>query len=400
MTEITYPFSQPFLSSFFIVPKNFPFKESELKEADKKLAVYEKTEIDWRLEKSLRERNDMLVSFAVSKAENSKLTLAEAAEVYSLINEAPFFLLKKIKEDKKLTQIDHDRLEYYNIAKTFKNLNSNGFGINDLTSDLILKLHLQLTENLDIFAKDLSNFEVYNSGHFRDNDQTKVGDYQPAPYQEIKPSILELINWLQAAPSAVNIFIFHAALYALHPFKNGNKRVCRVLEHFLLQDIGYNKKNLYNTSYYYHKHKNRYYNNLIESLYKHNLNNFVSFASEALFFSVVGVAVGVLQRKKQAFLNIGGLDDKIVKILKPLVKRHELKFGRFYALAKRKVARQTFVTYLDEAVTKGVVKKREHGKNTYYSLAGNYFETDLLVGWLNVGLNKLNFLPDDLVVYL
>lgn len=400
MAEIICPFVQPFLSSFFIAPNSLSFKDEDLKEADKKLSVYEKTEIDWSLEKSLRERNDMLVSYAVSKAENSSLTLAEAADIYNLIDDAPSFLVKKIKEAKKLTQNDYDRLEYYNIAKTFKALAEDGFGINDLTPELILKLHLRLTENLDIFSKHLSSFEVYNSGHFRDNDKIKVGDYQPAPYQEIKPSVLELIKWLQAAPSAINIFIFHAALYALHPFKNGNKRVCRVLEHFLLKDIGYNKKSLYSTSYYYHKHKSRYYSNLVESLYKHNLNNFVSFASEALFFSVAGVVVGVLQRKKQDFLNNSGLDDKIIKILKPLVKRNEVKFGRFYALAKRKVARQTFVTYLDEAVTKGVVIKREQGKNTYYSLAGNYSESNLLIDWLNIGRKKLNYLPDDLVVYL
>lgn len=400
MTEIIYPFSQPFLSSFFVVLDKLPFSENDLKEADKKLSNYEKTEIDWRLEKSLRERNDMLVSFVVSKAENSNLTLAEATEVYNSIDDAPLFLLKKIKASDKLNQKDHDHLEYYNIAKTFKDLNKSGLKISDLTPELILKLHKQLTENLDIFSSHLSNFEAYNSGRFRDNDKIKVADYQPAPFKEIKPSVIELITWLQKNPSAINIFIFHAALYALHPFRNGNKRVCRVLEHFLLQDLGYNQKNLYSTSYYYHKNKSRYYNNLIESLYKHNLNNFVSFASEALFFSASSVVAGVLQRKKQVFLNNSNLDSKIIKVLKPLVKRDEIKFSRFYALAKRKVARQTFVNYLEEAVERKIVVKKELGKNTYYSLAGNYPELNLLSDWLIIGRDRLNFLPDDLIVYL
>lgn len=398
--EIIYPFVQPFLSSFFVDPNKLPFNEEALKIADQALAGYEKSEIDWRLEKTLRQRNDMLVSFAVSKAENSSLTLAEAADVYNSIDRAPSFLLNKLKTKEKLTQKDHDKLEYYNIAKIFRLINEQGLRVSELTPELILNLHAQLTENLDVFHGHIVNFEIYHSGYFRDNDKTKVGDYQPAPCQEIEASISELIDWLKKEPSAINVFIFHAALYALHPFKNGNKRVCRVLEHFLLQDVGYNNKNLYSTSYYYHKHKDRYYKNLVEALYKHNLNYFVSFASEALLLSIVGVTASVLQRKKAIYLSNSGLDDKIIKVLKPLIKRREVKFGRFYALAKRKIVRQTFINYLSEAVEKGIVIRREQGKNVYYSLAGTYLETSLINNWLVTARDKINFLPNDLVVYL
>jgi len=82
------------------------------------------------------------------------------------------------------------------------------------------------------------------------------------------------------------------------------------------------------------------------------------------------------------------------------VKRRELKFGRFYALAKRKVVRQTFVNYLSEATERGVVVRRERGKNVYYSLAGDYSENDLISNLLLPAREKLNFLPNDLVGYL
>lgn len=400
MSKIIYPFVQPFLGSFFIAPNRWPFSEDSLKAADAALVVYEKSEIDWQLEKALRRRNDLLTSFAVSKAEDSRLTLAEATELYNSIDQSPAFLANKLKTKERLTQKNHDRLEYYNIAKTFSSLDQTGFKLHDLTPQIILDLHARLTANLDIFTNHLTGFETYHSGYLRDNDKTRVGDYQPAPYLEIEASIAELIAWLKKEPSALNIFIFHAALYALHPFKNGNKRVCRVLEHFLLQDLGYNQKNLYSSSYYYHKHQERYYKNLVEALYKRNLNYFVSFASEALFFSITGVVTGILQRKKSAFLNDSGLDEKIIKALKPLVKRRELRFSRFYALAKRKVSRQTFVNYLAEAVEKGLIIRREQGKNTYYSLAGNYPENNLLADWLASARDRLNFLPEELVGYL
>ncbi|MEI7620842.1 MAG: Fic family protein, partial [Candidatus Falkowbacteria bacterium] len=381
-----------------------PLDESFLRKADEVLSAYEKKEIDWQLEKSLRQRNDFLVSFAVSKAENSALTLAEAEEVYNLItNETSgkdyAFLRRKLDKGEKLTQKDHDRLEYFNIAKTFRSLNESGIKLKELTPELIAGLHQKLTAGLDIFSDHLDKFETYHSGCFRSDDQTRVADFTPAPYQEIAPSIQELIVWIKKNPSALNIFIFHAALYALHPFKNGNKRVCRVLEHFLLQDIGYNQKNLYSPSYYYHKHKNKYYKNLIEALYKHNFNYFVAFASEALFFSIIGVVAGVLQRSKTEFLDASGLDNNVIKTLKPLVKYSEVRFTRLYSLSKRKASRQTFVNYLAIAVDSGVLLKREQGKNTYYSLAGNYPEEVFLADWLDQSRKRFNFLPEEFINY-
>lgn len=393
-------FKQKFLSTFFITLERLPLSEEFLRQADNSLAGYEKREIDWQLEKSLRLRNDLLTSFAMSKAENSALTLAEAEELHNLVESGLAgkdyeFLQRKIKAGDKLTAKDHDKLEYFNIVKTFKILNNQGLSLKNLNAKLILDLHRGLTFGLDVFAKHLENFETYHSGQFRNDDKTRVGDFQPAPFEEIEASVKELVAWLKKNPTATNIFIFHAALYALHPFKNGNKRVCRVLEHFLLQDIGYNRKNLYSVSYYYYKHKDRYYKNLIEALYKHNLNYFVAFASEALFFSISGVIAGVLQRKRAGFLENSDLGKEVIKTLRPLAKRREVRFTRFYALAKRKIARQTFVNYLALAVENGALLKREQGKNTYYSLAGKYFEEELLADWLKQAREKLNFLPEE-----
>jgi Fic family protein len=398
-------FKQPFLSTFFINLDLLPLDEAFLRKADEVLSAYEKRAIDWQLEKSLRQRNDFLISFAVSKAENSALTLAEAEEVYNLItNETQkkdyAFLRRKLDKGEKLTQKDHDRLEYFNIAKTIRSLNESGIKLAELTPELIAGLHQRLTAGLDIFSGHLDNFEPYHSGCFRSDNQTRVADFIPAPYQEIAPSVQELVVWIKKNPSVLNIFIFHAALYALHPFKNGNKRVCRVLEHFLLQDIGYNQKNLYSPSYYYYKHKNKYYKNLIETLYKYNLNYFVAFASEALFFSIIGVVAGVLQRSKAEFLAASGLDDNIIKTLKPLVKYSEVRFTRLYSLSKRKASRQTFVNYLAIAVDSGILLKREQGKNTYYSLAGNYPEEILLADWLDQSRQRFNFLPEEFVNYI
>ena len=90
-------------------------------------------------------------------------------------------------------------------------------------------------------------------------------------------------------PSPTSIAIFHTALYALHPFNNGNKRVTRILEHLLWRAIGLNSANLYSTSYYYHSEKDRYYKYLLYSLTHANFNHFTSFILESAIYSMIGV---------------------------------------------------------------------------------------------------------------
>ena len=137
----------------------------------------------------------------------------------------------------------------------------------------------------DIFKKHLSDFTVYKSGTWRDNDEIRVGTYVPAPYVEIEKGVSELIGWLKDNQTITGIAVFHTAIYGLHPFNNGNKRVCRILEHVLLRGLGLNNKNLYSTSYYYHKQKARYYKYLLYSLERKNLNHFVSFVLESFVLS-------------------------------------------------------------------------------------------------------------------
>jgi len=394
-----------FLSTFFISEENLPLSESFFRNCDNLLSTYEKNNINWSLEKSLRKRNDILFSFAVSKAENSNLTLAEAQDVYDYLEKNKeqkeySLIYKKIKKGEKLKQKDHDQLEYFNILKTFQYFNKKGIKVKDLNVDFLKELHKKLTIGLDVFAEHLSDFETYNSGFLRSDDKVKVANFIPAPQKEIENDIVNLITWFKKNPSAINIFIFHTSLYAIHPFKNGNKRLCRVLEHFLLQDISYNQKNLYNISYYYHKHKDSYYKNLLDALYKRNLNYFVSFASQALVFSIASVISGVLQRKKLEFLNSSGLDKSVISTIKPVIKYNEFRFSKFYALSKRKVSHQTFVNYLALATESEILQKRSVGKNVYYRLNGNYQEEIILNELLQEAREKVNFLPNEFVNYL
>jgi len=394
------PFKTSFLSSFIITPNILPFSDRDIITRDHELFLFEQVFLNPDIEESLISKNELLTSYAISKAELSSLTLDEARDVYDIVlsNSDYDFIKEKLKKNKKLTQKDYDKLEFFNIAKTFRKLNQTSFFFKNLNTDFILKLHQNLTQGLDIFEKFLPDFTVYKSGSWRDNDMMRVGSYIPAPYVEIETGIIELIKWLKNDKSITNVAIFHTALYAIHPFNNGNKRVCRILEHILLQQLRINQKNLYSTSYYYHKQKLRYYKYLLYSLERKNLNHFVSFIQEAIMLSMIFVIKTSLEAKRNEFINKKTNDQNIKNIIKPLIKRKKLQFKHLLKSINQKMARQTFVTYLQKATNEKIVIKKDMGRSTYYSLNVTLPEEKTINNWLQFVKKRLPYIPDEFLL--
>lgn len=396
-SNIQNPFKTSFLSSFVMAPNALPFSDKELIYYDHELSRFEQVFLNPEIEKNLISKNELLASFAISKAELSSLTWSEAQEVYNLIlsNSDYDFISDKLKKGKKLTQKDYDKLEFFNIAKTFRFYNQTGITFQDLNSGLILEVHKRLTQGLDIFKQHLPDFTVYRSGQWRDNNEIRVGEYVPSSYLEIKSGVQELITWLKKNQTPTGVAVFHTCLYGLHPFNNGNKRVCRVIEHLLFRDLGLNIKNLYSTSYYYHKEKPRYYKYLLYSLERKNLNHFVSFVQEALICSMISVIKTSLEAKRSRYWHKKITDATTKSIIKPLIKRKELQFKHLFKFIGKKMARQTFVTYLQKAVQDGVILKKDIGRSTYYRLNATFPEEAIINKWLTFVKTRLDFIPDE-----
>ncbi len=399
-TTTIKPFNNGFIGDLVITQSLLPFTDLELKMYDARLTDFEQVFLNPEIERGLITKNELLTSYGISKAEDSSLTVQEAKDVYALIQGSPnyTFITQKLASGKKLSQKDHDKLEFFNIAKTFGRLNANLPTFNDITVEFILQLHRDLTAGMDIFKEYLPSFTVYKSGTWRDNDNIRVGTYAPAPSTEIKQSVNQLLTYLKANQTVSGVAIFHTALYALHPFNNGNKRVCRVLEHLLLRGLGLNQKNLYSTSYYYYKEKDRYYKNLLYSLERKNLNHFVGFIMEALMLSMMSVIKTSLEAKKSDFLTLNAEDANTRSVLKPLVKRKEVQFKNLYKPVDKKMARQTFVDLVQKAVDQNLLTKREAGRSVYYSLAKNFPEEQTIKDWLEFIKSRLPYIPRDFLL--
>ena len=88
---IQKPFTTPFLSGYIFTPSIIKISDHDISTFDHELAEYEQVFLNPDIERSLISKNELLASFAISKAENSQLTLKEAQDVYALLVADPAY---------------------------------------------------------------------------------------------------------------------------------------------------------------------------------------------------------------------------------------------------------------------------------------------------------------------
>ncbi len=119
-----------------------------------------------------------------------------------------------------------------------------------LSADAILKLHRQLYDGVNV---PLEEFEY---GAFRGRNVKIRGygdekdDYYCPTYEECPFLITRLCNWIcesmQAMPNDRTLVggfylsaLFHYYFVAIHPFRDGNGRIARLLELYILLKMGF-----------------------------------------------------------------------------------------------------------------------------------------------------------------
>jgi len=151
--------------------------------------------------------------------ENSTLTLEETEKILLQIDLDRFVNEREIFETKNLARV----VEYIESKAKEKEL---GF-------DIILFIHKML----------ISNIRDDIAGRFRESGEyVKVGNHiAPAP-EEIEEQLQEVIteyNSLVSSSIVGKIAKFHLSFENIHPFVDGNGRIGRVLNNYLLIREGY-----------------------------------------------------------------------------------------------------------------------------------------------------------------
>jgi len=142
-----------------------------------------------------------------------------------------------------------------------------------LTIDFLQKLH----------KTTMAEFETKTPGLFRmkavhlvkkDNKHPlgKELDYQPPSFADVNKQLTEFVDWyntteLNPLEKAV---LSHYKLYKIHPFLDGNKRICRLIFNKALIDVSFPMLNISDK-------KGDYFESLIASVEKDNPKMFAEF---------------------------------------------------------------------------------------------------------------------------
>lgn len=151
--------------------------------------------------------------------ENSTLTLSETEKILLQLEISKHVSLREVFEAKNLAQV------YGYIKKTAP--------VQPLTIDMILLLHKMLIINI---RDDVA-------GRFRkDNEMVRVGDHIGLPPEYIEARIQEILICYNSeinTPFIHRIAQLHSEFESAHPFIDGNGRIGRVINNYLLIREGF-----------------------------------------------------------------------------------------------------------------------------------------------------------------
>lgn len=214
------------------IPKNLEKLMGKTKLIGKKLTAKEEQVINlisknyskkYLLDKSLwKIEKDRIVSFIynTNAIEGNTLSIEET---------------KSVLDGKKIKSKERDMKEVENMKECIDFIfDYNG----EFTQELILKLH---------YAEQLGLMP--DAGKYR-NVNVRVGNYVCPEWQKVPELMKEFLEWYTFAKKQISAFelasLVHLKFVRIHPFRDGNGRMARLLMNFILLRAGIPLLNIFN----------------------------------------------------------------------------------------------------------------------------------------------------------
>ncbi|NYZ77543.1 Fic family protein [Candidatus Micrarchaeota archaeon] len=221
------------------IPKDLEHLGKKPKRVARRLTKKEAAAVDqiakhylkkYKLDKGLWEtERDRIVGFIynTNAIEGNTLTLEETDEVL---------------KGKKISKRERDAREVENMKECIDSLFEYD---GDITEAMILELHY--TEQKGIMP---------DAGKYR-NVNVRVGKYVCPEWMKVPFLMAEFVEWYSSARKLLHPFelasLVHLKFVKIHPFRDGNGRMARLLMNFVLLKAGYPLLNIFNdekTLYY------------------------------------------------------------------------------------------------------------------------------------------------------
>jgi len=305
-----------------------------------------------KLRLNLKRKNLVESAYYSNKIEGNPMTLPEVTNLL-LDSRVP---------------VNRDEKEVANYFEMLEKLKE--YTETPITTDFVTDIHGKLFTNVRQKAGEFRN-EIVAVGRYTgegDNVSFKVKHLPPFHAQsEIKDALSKLLQWVdhqQELPIVIKAGVFHHEFVYIHPFEDGNGRVCRILTALLFLKANYRINKYFILDDYYDLDRIQY-SDMLHSADEGDKTKWLEYFSDGVKYSLQS-ALAKVQNAVKTLKIAERPTTKEKVVLNMMTKQPEIT-SREIALALR-VSRQQAHNLLKSLVDKGLAERRGTTKSSYYIL--------------------------------
>jgi Fic family protein len=303
-----------------------------------------------KLELNLERKNLIASSYASNKIEGNPLTLPEVTNL--------------LLDDRVPTNRDEKEVvNYYGILQKLDDYKNQ-----ELSIELILKFHKKLLEGVDDTAGQIRNVQVVVGKYKEEKGNVSLKVKHNPPHHkrsDIEDALNDLFTWLMKnkdLPIIIKTGLFHHQFVYIHPFEDGNGRVCRILTALLFIQHNYQINKYFVLDDYYDIDRHEYSDKL-HLADNGDTDKWLEYYSDGVRYSMTSA----LSKFKEAVTTMKAherLTPQEQNVLSIIQEKHEITSQTL--VSDLKVSRQQAHGLLKALLDKGLVDKKGSTKSSYY----------------------------------
>lgn len=311
----------------------------------------EALQLPQKLQLNLTRNNLVQSSFASNRIEGNPLTLPEVTNLL-LDDRVP------ANRDEK------EVVNYFNLLKKMDDyINA------PITLSTIIQFHKLLMQGVKNEAGNIRNVEVVvgKLGKEETGNISLEVKHNPPHHKkaEIEKTLTELVEWVNQEtnlPIIIKTGVFHHQFVYIHPFEDGNGRVCRLLTALLFIKNNYLINKYFVLDDYYDIDRQQY-SDMLHSADSGDKTSWLEYFSEGVKYSLQSALFKVQEGIKTLRFEEQPTP-KEKEVLKIIEEQREVTSADL--VSKLKVSRQQAHGLLKSLVEKGLVDKKGSTKSSYY----------------------------------
>lgn len=337
-----------FTPNYIITPELL----SEITQIERLYGQIEALKIPEQLELNLTRNNLIQSSYASNRIEGNPLTLPEVTNLL-LDDRVP------------VNRSEKEVVNYFDIINQLSTYTDTQFSL-----ELLKEIHKKLLTGVDETAGTIRNVAVIVGKYTGEVGNVTLKVKHNPPFhteKEISTSLNELFAWIENTPQIPAVLlagIFHHQFVYIHPFEDGNGRVCRILTAliFLKQKYKINKYFILDDYYDIDRHQ---YSDALHSADSNDKTEWLTYFAEGMKHSLTS-ALFKLQEVMKTLPVKHRPTEKEQSVLTMFQAQQEI---TSQDVAKSlKVSRQQAHNLLSSLVEKGFLVKEGSTKSSYYTL--------------------------------